>query len=437
MVNDLKAELRAVFAAILPELSPGPAVARAIALSEHALCVGARRFAPAQVGRISVIAIGKAAAPMFAAAWQTLAGWPRKHGVIVAPTAVAAPPGEVVVCVGDHPEPDVQSRAAGAAIWGALAARRADDLVIWLLSGGGSSLCELPPDVTPAIDVAATRAFHRVLVGSGLDIVRMNAVRKHASKLKGGRLALHALPAAQVSLLVSDVPAGHPDAVASGPTMPDSTTLAEARAALDQAELWPKLPSAYATLLRGPQSETPKPGDPRLAACSAEVLLDSEVALTKAERECRARGFVTAIDRSVDDAPLANAGHRLLGQLDALAAANPGRRVAVLTAGELSCPVTAPGVGGRNQQFALWCALRCAGQPVAVLSAGTDGRDGNSPAAGAVADGQTVARAAAAGLDAAAKLQGCDAFALFEPLGDTIHTGPTGTNLRDLRILAR
>jgi glycerate 2-kinase len=435
----MRAILGDIFTTVLPQLAPGPAVTRSIEVRPQHLRVAERWFARERLGRVRLVAIGKAAGPMLHAAWDALAGVANLSALAIAPEPIADLPAGARGVVGGHPHPDAASRRAADAVFDLLADGRADDLVIDLLSGGGSALCEAPLALPgrPAIAQADTRAFYAALVGSGLDIVRMNAVRKHASALKGGRLALHAAPAAQVTLLVSDVPRGHADAIASGPTMPDPTTIADGRAALDATALWPRLPASYEALLRDPQlPETPKPGDPRFAACSWHTLLDAEVALAATQAQCAARGFVTEVDLSVDDAPLAVAGTNLLTRLRALKAAHPAHPVAVLTAGELSCPVTGPGVGGRNQHFALWCAQQIEGEPIAVLSAGTDGRDGNSPAAGAVADGTTMTRARALGLDPRGRFAACDAFGVFAPLGDALVTGATGTNLRDLRILA-
>ncbi len=416
----MKDALREIFLATLPALDPSAAVRRHL------------REAPLRPkGRLSIVALGKAAPAMARAALDVLGP---AEGIVIAPPGSASVAGLAFVEAG-HPIPDARSLDAAAHVRTLLTGRTPDDLVLFLLSGGGSALCEAPLD--PAIPLADVQAFQRALVGSGLDIVRTNAIRKHASAVKGGRMAAWAAPAQQLTLFVSDVPPAHPDAVASGPTMPDPTTVDACRAALAAASLWDRLPPSYARLLRGPElPETPKADAPPFARSTWHCILDARTAIDALRAQCHARGWVTEVDLSVDDTPVLAAATALLARLRALKARHPHQTVAVLTAGELSCPVTGDGIGGRNQHFALACAQQIEGEPITVLSAGTDGIDGNSPAAGAVADGHTCARARAAGIDPVQAYARSDAFRLFSALGDAIVTGPTGTNLRDVRVLA-
>lgn len=411
--------LHEVFLATLPALDPGAAVRSKLAEMP---------LPPAVL--IRLVAIGKAAPAMAKAALDIVGP---AAGIVIAPAGTARVEGLAHIEAG-HPIPDARSLQAAAGVRRLLRGCTPEYLVLFLLSGGGSSLCEQPLD--PGVDLADLQAMQRALVGSGLDIVRMNAIRKHASSVKGGRMAEWAAPARQLTLFVSDVPPAHPDAVASGPTMPDASTLADCRDALTAVGLWDRIPGAYARLLRDPGlEETPKAGAETFARSSWHCVLDAQVAVDALRAQCQARGWRTEVDLTVDDMPVADAAESLVRRARALKEQHPSDTVAILTAGELSCPVTGPGVGGRNQHFALACAQQIEGEGIAVLSAGTDGIDGNSPAAGAFADGTTCARARSRGLDPAAAYARSDAFPLFAALDDAIVTGPTGTNVRDLRIV--
>jgi hydroxypyruvate reductase len=279
--------------------------------------------------------------------------------------------------------------------------------------------------------------LHRLLVNCGAPIDEMNAVRKHLSAVKGGRLAAAAPAAMKLSLGVTDVPQGRESALASGPTLPDPTTVADACRVIERYELLPKLPAAIRAKFERPGEipETPKAGDPAFARAHFVMLLGMSDLFHHAHRAAEARDCVTVCDNTTDDWPIEKASDYLLGELARLRSARPGRRVAVIADGEVSSPVTGDGVGGRNSAFVLNCVEKIAGQNIAVLSAGTDGKDGSSPAAGAVADGRTLDRARAAGLSVPDYFRRCDSYNFFRTLGDAIETGPTHNNLRDLRIL--
>jgi glycerate 2-kinase len=304
--------------------------------------------------------------------------------------------------------------------------------VLFLISGGGSSLVEKPidPDITLE-DVIAT---HRALVHCGAPIAEINAIRKHLSATKGGRLALAAAPAQQVSILVSDVPADALDALASGPTAPDSSTAEDCYRIAAQYDLLAHLPATVRDLFNARAlEETPKRSDPVFQRSRWWPVLDAASLLKAAAEQATLAGFAVEIDNSCDDWDFARAADHLLGRVRALR--QGVSRVCLISGGEVTVRVKDGGRGGRNQQFALYCAQKIAGENIAVLSAGTDGVDGNSPAAGAVVDGTTVARAHANGIDPATALRKFDAFPLFNQLGDALMTGPTGNNIRDLRVL--
>lgn len=384
--------------------------------------------------RIFVIAIGKASAAMARGISETLSPDFRSEGIVVAPSLLAnAPPGFRAMAAG-HPLPDEGSFAAARAILELLATTGERDLVFFLLSGGGSALVEQPLD--PGATLADVQELNRSLVTCGASIDEINAVRKHLSAVKGGRLAVAAATARKVTFGVTDVPEGQESALASGPTLPDPTTVSEACGVIRRYDLLSKLPAPFRLRFENPETiaETPKAGNPAFARAEFQILLGMHDLFHLAHRAAEAAEFITMCDNTTDNWPLSRAADFLLEQLGALQRANPGRAVAVIADGEISSPVTGNGVGGRNAAFVLDCVPKIAGRQVAVLSVGTDGIDGASPAAGAVADGETLARALAQGLDPADYFRRSDSYTFFQSLGDAIVTGPTGNNLRDLRI---
>ncbi|MBU22094.1 MAG: glycerate kinase [Acidobacteria bacterium] len=385
------------------------------------------------VRRIVVVAIGKAAVPMTASLAGALA--PREfEGLVVGPDLPAAPLPGCAYHVGGHPLPDARSLAAARAVLDRLRRVGADDLVIHLLSGGGSALFEQPID---GLGIGDLEAMNDVLVTGGPTIAEINVVRKHFSSVKGGRLAALNGHARQITLYVSDVPDDNPSLVASGPTMPDASTVADCLAIIDRSGLRERLPAAIRRLIdEGRIPETPKPSSPEFETSRWYRLVGETEAVEAMANEARSLEWTVVVDGGArDDWALIPTVDHLLGKLDETREAHPRGPVAVVSGGEFSCPVTDPGLGGRNQAFVLACVPKIAGRSVAVLSAGTDGVDGSAPAAGAVADGTTLARASGAGLDPVEYLRRADAHRFFDPLGDTVVTGPTGQNVRDLRLL--
>ncbi|HEY1264548.1 MAG TPA: DUF4147 domain-containing protein [Terriglobales bacterium] len=331
-----------------------------------------------------------------------------------------------------HPVPNRDSVLSAEAMLKSLHALDESSLAIFLLSGGGSAMVEKPiDDEIPLEDLVAT---YRALVLSGAPIGEINALRKHFSAVKGGRLAQAAYPAQQVSLLISDVPEGTPDALASGPTMPDSTTVEECYAIARKHSMAEQFPASTAELLRRRAlEETPKSDDPGFVRSRWWTLLSNQTALENAAAEADRAGYPVTIDNSCDDWDYERAAEYLLNRVSELR--HKMEKACLISGGEVTVKVKDGGTGGRNQQFALACALKLERPGITILSAGTDGIDGNSPAAGAIADSTTVERARARGLNANAHLAGFNAYPLFEALGDALITGPTGNNLRDLRIL--
>ena len=390
----------------------------------------------ARVSRIVVVGIGKAVHAMVAGLASLLPPKISFTGVVAAPASPATPVPGLEYLLSGHPIPNKDSLRAAVAILRLLQSCDAGTLVFFLLSGGGSALIELPLD--PSMTLEDVQAFHRALVTCGAPIDAMNTVRRHFSAVKGGRLALAAGPAQKITLAVTDVPAGKEAALASGPSLPDPTTVADVQHILAEYDLPKRFPANLQRWLEaGPMPETPKPGHPAFANAHLLLLLGLDDLFHAAHHAVEAHGYLSCCDNSTDDWPVEKAADNLLSQLEAWQRENPGQRVAIIADGELSSPVTGngTGTGGRNSAFVLACVEKIGGRKITVLSAGTDGIDGNSPAAGAVADGETLARAKSLGLDPRSAFRQSDAYSFFSKLDDTIVTGPTGNNLRDLRLL--
>jgi len=333
---------------------------------------------------------------------------------------------------GGHPVANSDSIRAGKAMLKSLNTLNASCLAIFLISGGGSACAETPIDDEISLDDLV--ATYHALVHSGAPIADINAIRKHLSAIKGGRLAQAAYPAQQVSILISDVPDNRPDALASGPTMPDSTTVQDCHSFASKYDLLAMFPPSVRELFdRRALEETPKSDDPAFIRARWWTILSNAALLQAAKTEAERQGFIVEIDNTCDDWDYARAADHLLARLRELRREN--ERACLLSGGEVTVHVENGGTGGRNQQFALYCAEKIAGQNMVALSAGSDGIDGNSPAAGAITDGMTFVRAMAHGIDVRAHLHAFNAHPLFQALGDALTIGPTGNNLRDLRIL--
>src|ERR1039458_2623873 len=379
-----------------------------------------------------VVAFGKAANRMATVLHEILGGR-IEAGVSVAPAVTPKKLANFQYFVGGHPYPNAASFGGARASLELISHLTREDTVIFLVSGGGSALLAQPMD--PSITLADLKEFNRTLVTSELPIEKINVLRKHISAVKGGRLAERAYPARQLTIFISDVPDGLPSMVASGPTMPDESTTEQAYEIAEQNKLAQHFPASIRGFFeRRELPETPKPGDPRFANSHYFSLLSNRDAVQAALSSARRLGFAAEIDRGTWDADYRQVVHSNVTALDALSQAQNGKPVCLVVGGEVTCPVTGPGMGGRNQAFALYAAQQISGQRRVVLSAGTDGRDGNSPTSGAVADGQTVSRAKGRGLDPDAYLQGSDAYSFFRTLGDTLDTGFTDNNVRDVRI---
>ncbi|HTW32839.1 MAG TPA: DUF4147 domain-containing protein [Candidatus Sulfotelmatobacter sp.] len=430
LAHQMRAVARSIFLEALAESSIQKAFARHVHCDRGVLRVGEDLYDLHSYSGVQVIALGKAAHTMVEALAEHVGS--SLEGIVASSVQPAAQVRGFRYFHGGHPTPNGESIQASNAILRSLRGQTATSLVIFLISGGGSSIVEKPIDDEFSLDDLV--ATYRVLVHSGAPIAEINTIRKHLSAVKGGRLALAASPAQQVSLLVSDVPDDTPDALASGPTMPDSTTVEDCYRIAEKYELLPQLPVSTRELFeRHALEETAKSDDPAFICARWWTVLSNQTAIENAKIAAEREGFAVEIDNSCDDWDYAKAADYLLQRLRELR--KRAERVCLISGGEVTVKVTDGGVGGRNQQFALACAEKIAGENIVVLSAGTDGVDGNSTAAGAVADGSTIERARESGLDARAALAGFDAYPIFKALGDAIETGPTGNNLRDLRIL--
>jgi glycerate 2-kinase len=393
------------------------------------IAVDTRNFSASRV-----VAIGKASHAILDGLRICLPASISFTGIVSSPTPPARALPNFQYFIGGHPIPNEDSWRAAEAILKMLSGCDERTLVFFLLSGGGSALVELPLDAR--FHLSDMQQVHRALVNCGAPIDDINAVRKHISAVKGGRLAQAAGRATKVTLAVSDVPAGKESALASGPTLPDPTTWADVNRVMKEYSLRDKFPEVISRwILEGSAPETPKANNPAFHNAHFSLLLGQDGLFHPAHGAAEAVGCVTCCDNTTDDWPVERAAQYLLAQLEDLRRCNPARRVAVIAGGEVSSPVTGSGMGGRNAAFVLACVEKIAGRRIAVLSAGTDGIDGNSPAAGAVADGETLSRAGAAGLNVREAFQRSDAYTFLNQLGDVVMTGPTGNNLRDLRIL--
>jgi|ERR1017187_5442965 hydroxypyruvate reductase len=429
--REMRETAREIFLRALAEASIAKGFARHVHCERGVLRVREDLYDLQAYSRVVVVSIGKAGHTMVEALAQQM-GESALEGIVANSVEPSSQVRGFRYFRGGHPTPNAESIHAAKAILKLLDAQTAASLVVFLMSGGGSSIVEKPIDDEISLDDLI--ATYRVLVHSGAPIAEINAIRKHLSAVKGGRLARAAFPAQQVSLLVSDVPDNTPDALASGPTMPDSTSVEDCCRIAEKHGLLPQLPHSTRELFeRRALEETPKSDDPAFYRSRWWPVLSNQTAVEQASAAAERAGFAVHVDNSCDDWDYERAAEYLLKRLRELR--KESERVCLISGGEVTVKVTNGGAGGRNQQFALACAARIVGENITVLSAGTDGVDGDSPAAGAVADGTTVMRAQARGLDVTTSLEKFDAYPLFSALGDAIETGPTGNNLRDLRIL--
>ncbi|HEX5236759.1 MAG TPA: DUF4147 domain-containing protein [Silvibacterium sp.] len=386
--------------------------------------------------RIFVIAFGKAALTMTRALLDRLPTKIPFRGICSAPEIPTKRSWRIRYYAGGHPLPNAESFKAARAALKLLKRARKDTFVFFLISGGGSAMLELPPN--PRISLEDTVAFHETLIASGATITEINTVRKYFSAVKGGRLALAAPAAEKISLLLADVPLKDLGSVASSPTLPDRSTPQQCQEILDRFHLLEKFPHAVRDYFDGLNlGASPHQSEAAIQHTHFDTLLSNHDFVNAARDHARSLGYHVIIDNTCDDWDYKEASQYLLKRFHDLR--REFSRLCLLSSGEVTVKLEgSPGCGGRNQHFALATSFELAKTPaenIAVLSAGSDGIDGNSAAAGAIADPTTVLRARAYGFNPESTLARFDACTLFTALGDTIVTGPTGNNLRDLRIL--
>jgi glycerate 2-kinase len=443
MPDDVRARLLRILRAAIAAADPSRLISAA--LDGTAAGAGAVPASIDSAARIYVLAIGKAARAMSSELERRL-GARLAGGLVVAPpgagrvqlapdaAAPLAPESSLHVVIGGHPLPDAGSERAARAALALLQDAGRDDLVIVALSGGASAMFAAPaPGLALDEKIAVTGAMLR----AGAPISELNAVRKHLSAVKGGRLVQACNGARVIGLILSDVAGNDPATIGSGPTAPDPTTFADAISILKHRRVWGRAPERVRDFLERGNArevpETPKADDPAFERVTNVIIGDNGVALDAAGAAARAAGFAVRRARELSG-EADDLGRALAAELAGIS----GDRVCVLSGGEAVVTVRGGGRGGRAQQCALSLALEldriAPARRIAALVAGTDGIDGPTDAAGAFASPATVARAAAAGLDAAASLRRNDAYNLFDALGDLVRIGPTGTNVADLLI---
>ena len=390
-------------------------------------------------GRTVVIGGGKASGAM-AAALDAL--WPAAaplSGLVLTryhhtPPTYSARPGRIRVLEAAHPVPDEAGRQGALAMLEAVRGLTADDLVIALVSGGGSALLSLP---VAGLTFEDKQQVNRALLASGASIDEMNCVRKHLSAIKGGRLAAACAPAPVLTLLISDVPGDVPEVIASGPTLPDPTTCADALAIIDRYRI--ALPAAVRAGLESGACESPKPGDPRFAGHAVSMIATPQQSLEAAAALARSAGLAAHVlsDEIEGESREVGKVHAALARAVARRGTPFSRPCVILSGGETTVTVRQKGGrGGRAGEFALGCAIALQAEPgVYVLAADTDGIDGIEDNAGAIVTPDTLARASARGLSPARCLDRNDAYNFFAPIGDLVVTGPTFTNVNDFRAV--
>lgn len=425
-----------IFRAALNAADPRAAVRRTLRREGGRLSVGARTYDLAQIRRVFVVGFGKASGAMGQAVEEVL-GDRIESGWISVKYGHGAPLRKIHLHEAGHPLPDDNSLLGARRILELLDQTGTDDLVICLISGGGSAILELP---VAGVSLEDLRTLTDVLLRSGATINQVNTLRKHISQVKGGQLARRSR-APIVSLILSDVIGSPLDTIASGPTAPDATTFADALRIVEQRGVRAQLPASIVRHLeRGGREipDTPKVGDTAFERVQNVVIADNSIACEAALRAARDRGFNALLLSTYVQGEAREVAKVLAAIAKEIAASEHpvARPACVVAGGETTVTVRGDGAGGRNQELALAAAIELADmEDVLILSAGTDGTDGPTDAAGAIADGSTLKRAAEKGLDVRLFLARNDAYHLFEPLGDLITTGPTNTNVNDVMLV--
>ncbi len=427
-----------IFQAGVQAVEPSAAVKRHCRRQDNRLLVHQKVYDLAELKRVYVIGAGKAGGPMVKAVEEIL-GDRISGGIINVKYGHLAELSRVKVIEAGHPVPD-ESGLEGARAIVELASRAEEgDMVICLISGGGSSLLPLPAE---GISLQDKQGTTRVLLACGATIHEINSVRKHISRVKGGGLARAVYPASLISLILSDVVGDDLDVIASGPTVPDSSSFQDCMSIFDKYGIRDKVPEAVLNHIRkgveGKVPETPKPADPVFTRTQSVIVGSNLVCMEAAEKKASSLGYHTLMLSTMIEGETREVARVHAGiAKEILKSGHPlSPPACVLSGGETTVTIMGRGLGGRNQEFVLAAAIGLNGREgIVVLSAGTDGTDGPTDAAGAVADSQTIQRAEALGLNPADFLSNNDAYHFFEKLEDLVKTGPTNTNVMDLRIV--
>mmetsp|Transcript_21709 Transcript_21709/g.10139 ORF Transcript_21709/g.10139 Transcript_21709/m.10139 type:complete len:452 (+) Transcript_21709:1705-3060(+) len=427
-----------IFYAGLDAVEAGATVKRYCKIEGNSFCVRASQYDLCRFQNIFVVGAGKASAPM-AQAIEDLLGKRISNGIINVKYGHIADLDRIELVEAGHPVPDRNGEQGAQRILSLVRDAGKDDLVLCLISGGCSALLPLPANHITLKDKQDTI---KILLSCGTNIHEINAIRKHVSKIKGGKLAKAAYPCSTVSLILSDVVGDDLDVIASGPTVPDSSTFLDCIEIFDKYNIKEKLPQNIVSHIeqgdRSIVSETAKPGDPAFESVYNLIIGSNIEAIKEAKLKAESLGYNTMILSSMIEGDTRQAAqfHTAIAK-DIIKTGNPVSPPAcILSGGETTVNVKGDGLGGRNQEFSLAAAIDIAGNDtVIVLSAGTDGTDGPTDAAGALADNNTERRAKAIGLDSHSFLLNNDSYIFFKKLDDLFITGPTNTNVMDLRII--
>ena len=435
---DARQTLRTIVAAALAAVDPEVAVRNHLSPGDGKITVDDTVLSLSDVDRVLVIGAGKAGVPMSRAVEAALGGLVYDGHVIV-PHGQAAALERIQIHEAGHPVPDEAGVQAGRAVLKVLADADEKTLVICLISGGGSALLVCPVEGVTLEDLQTT---NQALLACGATIVEINTLRKHLSAVKGGQLARAAVPARMLTLILSDVVGDPLDAIASGPTVPDTTSFEDCAAIVDRYGLGNSLPSRVIRRLddgaSGGRIETPKPGDPMFDRVTNILVANNDNAVRAAARKADELGYKSFVLSTLIEGETCDVAkvHAAIAR-EIRASGRPCEPpCCLISGGETTVTLRGKGRGGRNQEFVLAAALDIDGADgITVCSVGTDGIDGTTDAAGAIADGQTATRSIAAGLDPYASLEENDSNAIFTALDDLVVTGPTDTNVMDLRLV--
>jgi glycerate 2-kinase len=431
-------DARIIFAAGLEAANPAAAIRQWTRIHGDILCVGDRSYDLAKLNDIYVIGAGKATAKM-ARAVEELLGERIRGGLVIVKAGHAVPLQQVAIVEAGHPVPNEAGVKATETIIAFLQRSGEQDLVISLISGGASALLSCP---TTGVSLQDKQKTTQALLNCGAKIQEINAIRKHISKVKGGRLAELAQPSTVVSLLLSDVIGDSIDHIGSGPTAPDSSTFSDCLSVIERYDVGAMIPRAVRKLLErgaaGEIAETPKPGNPIFQKVLNLIIGNNRLALSAARDKAQALGYQTMVLSSSIEGEARNVAIDHVAMAKDLASARSEVRkpACIISGGETTVTIQGKGSGGRNQEFALAAAIEIDGMDgIVVLSAGTDGTDGPTDAAGGIVDGTTLRRATKKGLDARTHLSANDSYPFLKSVGDLVMTGPTLTNVMDLRLV--